>query len=57
MVLASQRIGTSHVWWLVPLNLSIPKAREEDQEFKGILSYIVSLRLAWNHDIPIDLYP
>lgn len=59
VVLASQRIGTSHVWWLVPLNPAIQKAREEDQEFKGILCYIVSLRLAWNtlythRSIPID---
>lgn len=32
----------------MPVNPAIQKAREEDQEFKVILSYIVSLRLAWD---------
>lgn len=46
VVLGSERIGTSHVWWLMPVIPAIWKHRQEGQEFKAILCYIVSLRLA-----------
>ena len=34
------------VWWLMPTVLGLERQRQEDQEFKVLLSYIVSLNLA-----------
>jgi hypothetical protein len=35
------------VWWLTPAIPALWKRRQEDQNFKVILSYITSLKPAW----------
>ena len=39
--------GLSQVWWCTHVILTLRRGKQEGQEFKVILSYILSVMMAW----------
>jgi predicted transposase YdaD len=42
-----ERKKKSPVWWCIPIILALERWKQEDQEFKVIMTYIARSRLVW----------
>lgn len=45
--LGSSPIHTNQEWWHTPIISALGRQRQDNQKFKAILGYILSLRPAW----------